>query len=248
MNAAYATAEPTCASLAPRRTASTIASRVAAGSSSSITSTSAFSSSHSPRRPTPSAYAVASASRAFQTIVEMSIGLRHELSSSLRLAPAVPRTRLVSTRPACSQPRWSSSSNALLAKSSVCPPSTYMWSVMAAKIMSAIVCSGTPISIAVRRQRSAPSESRTSMKFRSHSLNTSARDSPVGSGSSKKRGAIPAFARATCSSPWYIASGRSAASRYGSMLALQVSIVIACPQPAAEYVVPNSAPIPSGMR
>ena len=174
------------------------------------------------------------ASRASHTRDERSIGLRQELSSSLRLADAMPCTRLVSTWPACFQPMWSRISNALLQKSRTWPASRYILSVAAANTMSAISRWDMPRSIAVRSERSAPSSSRTSMKLRNQSLNTSGLVSPVGKGSTRKRGGPAAHSDATCLSPWYSARGLSSLFSRSWMFAAQVSIVIACPQPCAE--------------
>ena len=91
-----------------------------------------------------------------------------------------------------------------------------------------------PRSIAVRSERSAPSSSRTSMKLRNQSLNTSGLVSPVGRGSTRKRGGLPAHSDATCLSPWYSARVLSSSLRCFWMFAAQVNIVIACPQPCAE--------------
>ena len=85
--------------------------------------------------------------------------------------------------------------------------------------------------MAVRRQHSAASSSRTSMNPRNHWLNTSGRVSPVGSGSTTKRGGLPAHSLATCKSPWNMASGRSSSASSGAMLAADVRMVIAGPTP-----------------
>ena len=72
------------------------------------------------------------------------------------------------------------------------------------------------------------------MKLRNQPANTSGRVSPVGSGSTVNLGALPAHSLATWRRPWYRALGRSSSCSRGSMLAVQVRMLMAAPQPLAE--------------
>ena len=103
--------------------ASLIASMMSPGESASIADAREPAPSQLPEWFRPCSRRPGSCSLASQTIEAMSMGSRHWLSSWLRRARAIPCTRLGSTWPAISQPRWSSNSKALLAKSNTCPPS-----------------------------------------------------------------------------------------------------------------------------
>jgi hypothetical protein len=199
MTAAMDTADASWTSLAPSRSPVRRASMLAAGSSPRTFSTRA-SRPVQPSTDAPAESASGSCKNALSSSATRSTGLRHAFASSIRSAPPSCVGNDASTTSARSQPATSSASSALLTKSTVCPPSRYRWSVAAAKSMSASFCDEAPARDAVTSARSAPSESRTSMKPRNHRASCSGSAGP-GSGSSRKCGGCPAESAATSASP-----------------------------------------------